>query len=723
MIKRDVFLAFLLIIVAIGFLFPHLGEFVYPFGSGYSDLVISHYPNLEFLKNSIRSHHQVPLWSNTILSGYPFTANPLSGVWYLPTWLAVILPSPWGINLLVLLHLVFGGVGLYKFQKRQGLGFWPAALSALSFPLMPKLFSHYAAGHITLVFAVSWTPWLFLAEINREKCLGGNIKSILPGIILGLIFLADPRWTVYAGGFWFFYSAYLHFFEDHPRVSDKNIAATDVIYHDKGWLPKAGAQVLVALWVALPLLMPLFQYSSLSTRDLMTPTDNLTLSLEIFRLLGLVVPDMAGYAEHMIYFGSVSMVFFVWTVIHPRARASNRFWIIVFFLSVFYSLGENVPFISFLATLPGMRLLRVPSRALFLAGFCLSIMLGNSTDLLLQKKKNNPENNPLANMLLVGLAGLMVVLSTGIWVLSGEFPVEFVWGGIAITLAVVLTILYTKRNISDWIFVCGLVLVLCLDQGGVNISQMDFRSSTEVVGERRDVINAITGEEDPYRIYSPSYSIPQHAAVLKGLELADGIDPLQLSSYVCFMEDATGVPMNSYSVTLPPFSTGKPMIDNQFYKPDLQKLGLLNVRYIVAEYPISQDDLILRENFGNSWLYENPAVFPRAWIQPTENEHNGEEIRSVEIVERTPNRISVQVKGPGRLVLSEINYPGWKLRVDEQAKQLDAYMGLLRSVNLDSGAGIVVFEFKPLVVYLGVIFSLLTFLGGITLKRRHCNVG
>ena len=84
--------------------------------------------------------------------------------------------------------------------------------------------------------------------------------------------------------------------------------------------------------------------------------------------------------------------------------------------------------------------------------------------------------------------------------------------------------------------------------------------------EKADLVNSFSEETVPFRIYSPSYSIPQQAAALNELELADGIDPLQLMSYVGFMEETTGIPVNSYSVTMPPFSSGKSCFgQSEFY--------------------------------------------------------------------------------------------------------------------------------------------------------------
>ena len=100
--------------VPILILLPGLLGFPYPpQAEAYSDISVSHYPNALFLRKSIFQEHTIPLWSPTILSGYPFNANPLSGLWYPPGWLAIVLPIPLAFNVGIALHLLWAGIGMY----------------------------------------------------------------------------------------------------------------------------------------------------------------------------------------------------------------------------------------------------------------------------------------------------------------------------------------------------------------------------------------------------------------------------------------------------------------------------------------------------------------------------------------------------------------------------------------------------------------------------------
>ena len=80
----------LLLALPLVLLLPSLNAFPYPPASeaAYSDLVLTHYPNAVTLRRALITQHSLPLWSPNILSGHPFAANPLAGVWYPPGWLA-----------------------------------------------------------------------------------------------------------------------------------------------------------------------------------------------------------------------------------------------------------------------------------------------------------------------------------------------------------------------------------------------------------------------------------------------------------------------------------------------------------------------------------------------------------------------------------------------------------------------------------------------------------
>jgi hypothetical protein len=230
---------------------------------------------------------------------------------------------------------------------------------------------------------------------------------------------------------------------------------------------------------------------------------------------------------------------------------------------------------------------------------------------------------------------------------------------------------------------------------------LDFQPSEFVRGEQKEVVTTLTSMPGTFRVYSPSYSLPQQVAADHGVELADGVDPMALKSYADFMRVATGVPGEGYSVTIPAFETGNPSQDNAGYLPDADLLGLLNVRYVVAEFDLAVEGLVLQAKIGGTRIYENLNARPRAWIQPV-GQAVGIGAKAVDRLTWSPNRIELAVRGPGMVVLSEVDYPGWNVQVDGQKAEVEVVGGLFRGVEVGPGGHMVEFRYTPVSVYYGL---------------------
>jgi len=150
-----------------------IDNFIYLGGSEFSDIPITHYPNLLFIQKSLINHQQIPLWSDLIFSGYPFSSNPLSGLWYFPGWMALLFPLPLGINISLLLHLLLGMFGMFFFLKQLNISDKSAVFGAIAFAFSSKTYAHIGAGHLSLIYAISWTPWflkyLLISLENEDR--------------------------------------------------------------------------------------------------------------------------------------------------------------------------------------------------------------------------------------------------------------------------------------------------------------------------------------------------------------------------------------------------------------------------------------------------------------------------------------------------------------------------------------------------------------------------
>ena len=657
----------------------------------YSDIAISHYPNALFLKRAVLTWGSIPLWSPTILSGYPFFANPLSGLWYIPGWLALLFPLPLGFNLTVIVHMLWGGLGMYLFLRSQRLSHLAALFGAISFEAMPKIFAHYGAGHLTLMYAVPWTPWLLLVAVHSKSSLKSS-AYFGPSIILTTIFLADVRWAAYSGALWLAWE-YAH----------KHFGYIRTLLHSL-------LKIALAAFLAAPLAIPLMEYTRLSTRSNLTPSDVLEFSLPPARLLGFIFPDFGGQHEWMLYMGGVVLSLTFLSVLWPRSRKRSYFWVGVLAVSVLFSLGEYLPFLSSFTGIPGFSLLRVPSRALFLAGIAGSILAAHALNHLLGGIGQDEARR--GRLALVTLAVFAVTLGAAIWMITGQLPINMLWGSAVLLITFVWIALYLNRKLPKNVWVLGIFALSIIDLGIIDSSLFAFRPSSEVLAEGKEVAQFLASQPERFRVYSPSYSLPQQTAAFYNLALADGVDPLQLDVYVRFMETATGIPIEGYFINLPPFQgTGYDLSSsNANYLPS-QELASLNVRYIVAAFDMDIKYTELRR-FGNTRLYEIPNEVGYAHVQNSNS-------LVVETLAWSPNRIEFSAEGPGTFILAEIPYPGWRAYVDGQRVEIMSVEGVNRSIELEDGLHTVTFVFKPISLFIGLGLSIITITGLIIVSRRN----
>jgi hypothetical protein len=289
---------------------------------------------------------------------------------------------------------------------------------------------------------------------------------------------------------------------------------------------------------------------------------------------------------------------------------------------------------------------------------------------------------------------------------------------------------------APWLIGLALALMLA-DLWGMGFTLYRVRPADEVMAEGEAAAAWLAAQPSPFRVYSPSYRIPQHTGAAYGIETVDGVDPFQLADYVAFMRAATGVDLPGYGVTIPPFpeaAEGENMLlAHRGVVPDLRLLGLLNVRYLAAAYPVEAEGLVPLGRQDGVYLYRNERALPRAfvvgqvemaegleaalaWLAEAENdprraavvegsgEHEagsqgqraeGREAGEARIVQWTPNRIQVEAEGPGLLVLSEIYDPDWRAQVDGREAEIVRADGILRGITLEEGLHQVTFAYRP----------------------------
>jgi hypothetical protein len=562
---------------------------------------------------------------------------------------------------------------------------------------MPKLVGHVGLGHLSLVSAVCWSPWVLLSVAGATERVGRprHLRAfLLAGILTGVVFLADPRWVpplfIAAAG----YGAWRWSLRaDRPERPAR------------AFLTGLAAAGLALIAVGAALALPLAEFVGLSTRAELTAASADTLALPAARLLGLLIALPGTSAEWLASMGSVALVLAAAGCAGTARRV--LYWAALAVAALLLALGQATPLGKLVSMVPGFDMTRVPARWLFLAGMGLAALAAYG----LAAMEGAIEAAAARRIRLAALfaAALVVGISLGVS-LSSDVNV---WGSaLFAVLSAAVIWLRSRGRVASWAGV-ALAGLLVAELFSIDVTLVEARPEEEALSPGQTVASYLA-ERGESRVFSPSYAVPQEAAAAAGLELADGVHPLQLSSYVAYMSEAAGFDAGDYSVTLPPFPTGDPSDD---WGPELnpEALGLLGIGRIASTYPVEAPGLVSDGAVGGVLLYRNEAARPMAWVEPAGGSGS---VRNVGSLSRTANRVEIAAEGPGRLVLSDPMYPGWTATVDETGTRIEVYRGVTRSISLASGAHTIVFTFVPVSLLVGMAIAVVAAAVSVVLWRR-----
>ena len=118
----------------------------------------------------------LPGWDSSGFGGRPMVGNPQAGLFYPPVWIAWFSPYASTLGWLTVVHLLWGGLGVYLLAKAQGMGPWPATVAAGIYQASPYLLAQTFEGHYPHVWAASWFPWAFWAQAEHRN---GRMRGLL----------------------------------------------------------------------------------------------------------------------------------------------------------------------------------------------------------------------------------------------------------------------------------------------------------------------------------------------------------------------------------------------------------------------------------------------------------------------------------------------------------------------------------------------------------------
>ena len=131
----------------------------------HGDLYTYHVPLRALTASSLQSG-RLPFWNPYILLGVPHAANPQAALFYPPALLSSLFPVARALMWDQAFHLLWAGAGLFLLARFCGAERTGAAILASAYALSPFLVYRVTAGIPTLLAALSWAPWLWLAWLS-----------------------------------------------------------------------------------------------------------------------------------------------------------------------------------------------------------------------------------------------------------------------------------------------------------------------------------------------------------------------------------------------------------------------------------------------------------------------------------------------------------------------------------------------------------------------------
>ncbi|MDK3161727.1 hypothetical protein QPK87_35030 [Kamptonema cortianum] len=558
----------------------------------FSDAATSHYPAAQYFSDSINERGEFPVWRQTIMAGQPFAANPLNKTAYPLTWLAVALPMLAYFDVMIALHLVLAGAGMFCWARALGLRVEAAAFCAAAYLVAPRMIAHLAAGHLDLIYALAWFPWLMFSVVRaaRQPALR---HMIVCGIAAGLVVLADVRLAFYALLF-----ALVIFLAGVRGTPIRRV------------VPGAAAAVILLILLTASVTLPLAGWSPYLTRAALTAQDAGVFSIDFSGFLGLLLAPR-GNPETLTYMGVGVLLLAVFAAVAQPRR--HIVLLAVVLIAAIWGMGPNGGVWSLVVEVfPALRWFRVPSRALLIVTPIVIILAGYGLQLLLDGVKIPPRHARRVRLILFTITAICGALGAAMLV-SGQFTdssaAVLLVSGTCVGLCLFL---WLNLRRSSRILIALILLAAAVDQLAFARRWLEWRGIDEWFMPHAALAQRLL-QLEPDRIYSPTYSVPQFVAEFDYFQLFGGVDPFQIAAVSEAIRAASRVEAPGYSVVMPPL-TGmrgdRLETANQGIIPDAALLARWGVSHVVAAYEIPSPDLRLIAGVDGQFIYANRQYSP-----------------------------------------------------------------------------------------------------------------
>jgi len=744
-------------------------ESVRTLGANY-ELADTAVQQLPYMQHTRERLPDVPLWNPHIMLGRPFVGNGQSAVFSPFNAPAYVLPFWRSLALIAALKLFVAAFGTFLLARALGVRFAGAFVAGcvFAFSLFVVAFVAFPIGSALVL--IPWVLWATERLVRRPNALtavplalavavqflGGHPQTSFHTLVAALLFLAWRLWERRRDG--------------RARVA---IAAGT-------WVGAVALGAAVAAVAVAPFVETLIQSETASRRGGELPT-----TVPLRNLLTIFLTDywgrptqspLAGFTvTHAFYAGALPLFLAVVAVV-MRPTRGRLAALAGAALAIAIVVGRPGRLLRAVNDLPGFGQVHNTRLIVFFL-LVMALLAGWGLHDLTSRPDRRRRRIALAVCVAMTVVPVLVVLLTT--AVSGDLPrgLAIAWGlddmppaglgvdnaplthlvavvawGLLAAAALALLVLLMRRDRPRWV----LALVPALVIVDLFRAAMGWNPAIDVDVARPPTTPAI------------EHLQAQRPARFAGVMPAWGDPPLTPDSGMYYgLYDARGydVPVERhyerfwkrYAAALSPARDLTTV--SAVHEPALRALGLVGTTRLVQDPddpPLHLPGLRLAYSGPDARVYANRRALPRAWVVASQRVVEGSEqrLRAIgssefeprreAIVERPvpglgdgsggravitrydPERVEIAARsrGAGLLVLSDLDYPGWKARVDGEEVEIEPVDYLLRGVPLASGTHRVEFLYEPLSWRIGwmltlaglVAVCLLTFLG---LRRRR----
>ncbi|HKY59739.1 MAG TPA: hypothetical protein VJP59_01900 [Gemmatimonadota bacterium] len=696
-----------------------------------TDMVSQAYQSRAFAVQEVQAGRGLPQWNPFVFGGLPYLSILPYPVYYPTSLLYFVMALHRAIGWAFVLHFLLAGVLAYGMARELRLGPGPAVVTGAAYMFTGYLVSHLHAGQDGRMFAMTWTPALFLLA-ERAVRTGRMRPFAWMAVVVALqLFTPHVQMTYFAG---LGVSAFLAF------------RLVQLGRERKSWRPAlplalgfVGAYALAGL-VALAEILP--------TRDMLQFSHRIergydyasSWSMPVQETLGAAWPGFQGYLDtywgtnpfklHTEYLGAATLVLALVALV---GRRSARTWFFagLAVLALLFAWGGATPVHRLVYwTLPVMKSFRAPGMMYSVVALAAVVLAGLGAQTLLDRRDALRAFSHPVWRVTGGLGILFVVL----WFLAAGSPGDFgrsvaglLYGSLEPDRGAALERAMPGFVRSLGIFavwwwaslaVClaavrqklGMTLA-CFLLAGIAVADLwrvddDFYETFPVtrLTATDGAVRFLKAQTGPLRVLPLPTAYGPNDLMLHRIEAVTGSQNFRLR----WWDDLVG--------------------------EDLRRLGdtrlwrLLNVRYLISGQPIEAPGLELVHEGGGPPVYGWEGSGPAAWVvhearSRPDGVAPGEAVLApgfdpgttallepgvpspptgeagparVRWIERQPARLVLEVESgsPGILVLSEIYHPYWSARVDDRPVDLLQVDVALRGVPIGEGRQRVTMEFR-----------------------------